>query len=69
MIKGILLTLLVTAVMLFVAVLAMSFKVLFVKGGKFPNIHIGGNKEMKKRGITCVTSQDREARKNINNNI
>ncbi len=46
----------------FVAFL-MSIKILFKKNGKFPNIHIGGNKEMVKRGITCATSQDREARK------
>ena len=31
--------------------------------GKFPNTHVSGNKEMWKRGIGCVQSQDREARK------
>ena len=31
--------------------------------GKFPNTHVSGNKEMRKRGIGCVQSQDREARK------
>ena len=31
--------------------------------GKFPNMHVSGNKEMQKRGIGCVQSQDREARK------
>ena len=31
--------------------------------GKFPNMHVSGNKEMQKRGIRCVQSQDREARK------
>ncbi|MBQ2857381.1 MAG: hypothetical protein IJE78_09735 [Bacteroidaceae bacterium] len=31
--------------------------------GKFPNMHVSGNKEMRKRGIGCVQSQDREARK------
>ena len=30
---------------------------------KFPNTHVSGNKEMRKRGIGCVQSQDREARK------
>ena len=28
---------------------------------RFPNIHIGGNKAMRQRGISCATSQDREA--------
>ena len=31
--------------------------------GRFPNMHVSGNKEMQKRGIGCVQSQDREARK------
>ena len=31
--------------------------------GRFPNTHVSGNKEMRKRGIGCVQSQDREARK------
>ena len=31
--------------------------------GRFPNLHVSGNKEMRKRGIGCVQSQDREARK------
>lgn len=36
---------------------------LFVKGGKFPNGHVSGNKAMRDRGIGCVQSQDREAQK------
>jgi hypothetical protein len=31
--------------------------------GHFPSMHVSGNKEMRKRGIGCVQSQDREARK------
>ena len=31
--------------------------------GKFPSLHVSANKEMRKRGIGCVQSQDREARK------
>lgn len=31
--------------------------------GKFPNLHVSGNKAMRQRGIGCVQSQDREARK------
>ena len=63
MAQSILLTLAVTIVVLLIAVLTMAFRPLFVKGGRFPNIHIGGSKEMKRRGITCATSQDREAQK------
>jgi hypothetical protein len=45
---------------LLIAILAMAFRPLFLKK-RFPNIHIGGNKALKDRGITCATSQDREA--------
>jgi hypothetical protein len=31
--------------------------------GKFPSLHVSANKEMRKRGIGCVQSQDRKARK------
>ena len=61
MLKTTLLTLGVSLVILLVGVLAMAFRPLFIKGGRFPNIHIGGNKALKERGISCATSQDREA--------
>lgn len=60
MLKTTLLTLGVSLVILLIAVMAMAFRPLFLKK-KFPNIHIGGNKALKERGITCATSQDREA--------
>jgi hypothetical protein len=55
--------LILSVVLMAVVAFLMSIKILFKKNGKFPNTHIGGNKEMAKRGITCATSQDREARK------
>ncbi len=30
--------------------------------GKFPNMHVSGNKAMQRRGIYCVQAQDHEAR-------
>jgi len=39
----------------------LGIRVFFTKEGKFPNTHIGGNPEMRKRGIGCNNSQDREA--------
>jgi hypothetical protein len=54
--------LLSVALMAIVAVL-MSVTILLRKKGQFPNLHIGANKEMAKRGISCATSQDRMARK------
>ena len=55
--------------MLTLPIIAISFALLAItiiikKNGKFPNIHIGGNKHMRKRGIKCAQSQDRDARRN-----
>lgn len=41
-------------ILLLIAILLMGVRVLFVKGGKFPNSHIDGNPELQKRGITCA---------------
>ncbi|MGQ1947051.1 hypothetical protein ACT3CD_08145 [Geofilum sp. OHC36d9] len=47
--------------MMGVVAFLMSFNVIFRKK-RFPNSHIGASREMAKRGISCATSQDREAR-------
>ena len=60
MLKTTLLTLGVSLIILLIAILGMAFRPLFLKK-RFPNIHIGGNKALKDRGITCATSQDRYA--------
>ena len=51
-------TLLVSLVLVFIVVLLLGIRVFFTKSGKFPNTHIGGNKAMRERGITCAKSQD-----------
>ncbi|MBE6288637.1 MAG: hypothetical protein E7100_00120 [Bacteroidaceae bacterium] len=56
-------TLLITLAVVGVCVLLLGIKIFFTKAGKFPHFHISGNKEMMKRGIDCVESQDRNARK------
>lgn len=58
MLKVVLLTLLIVAI----SVALLGVKVFFFKNGRFPHYHISGNKEMYKRGITCVESQDKAAR-------
>jgi len=58
---------LVAIVLLLMGILLLGMRIFFVKGGRFPNIHIGSSKAMKSRGIGCATSQDRESRK-INKN-
>ena len=46
-----------------ICIALLSIKIILEKNGKFPNIHVGGNKEMQKRGIGCVQSQDKAAQK------
>ena len=61
----------ISAVLLFVGVLLLGIRIFFVKGGEFPNIHIGGNQALKSKAVHCATTQDREAQKKVkplNNN-
>lgn len=51
-------TILLTMAIVALAFILLGIKVIFVKGGKFPNTHIGANKKMKKRGISCALSTD-----------
>lgn len=55
-------TFIVSAILLLTGILLMGMKIFFTKKGSFPNIHIGGNTSLKNKGITCATTQDREAR-------
>jgi hypothetical protein len=46
-----------------IAVLLLGIKIIVLKDGKFPNGHVSGNKALRDKGISCVQSQDKEARK------
>ena len=59
MIKVLLLTTLIVAI----CMMLMAVTILIKKNGRFPNTHVGGNKEMRKRGIKCVEAQDKDARR------
>ena len=54
---------LIPVIIVFVAVFLLGFKVFLSKEGKFPNIHIGGSKALKDRGVDCATTQDADAQK------
>lgn len=43
--------------------LLLCVKLLLQKNGRFPNTHVGGSAAMRKRGVTCVQSMDRNERK------
>lgn len=50
--------LLAIVVMAFVMV-GLAVQILFKKGGKFPNTHIGSNKYLKEKGIACAQTEDK----------
>lgn len=56
--------LIITAVLVGLAVFGLMIQILFSKERKFPNMHIGGNKNMLKNGITCAQSWDKIEQRN-----
>lgn len=46
------------------SLVGLGIGMLLKKGGKFPETHIGKNKNMKDRGVTCANTTDRNERKN-----
>lgn len=55
---------LIVIVLLAIALAGLAITILVKKGGKFPEIHIGRNKAMKKLGIHCANTTDRLEREN-----
>lgn len=51
-----------SSLILALCVFFMCVQIIFKKHGRFPKTHVSSSKEMRKRGITCVQSQDRMAR-------
>jgi hypothetical protein len=52
--------LILLAIILMAFVVAgLAIKILLKKDGKFPNTHIGGNKHMKERGVSCAQTYDK----------
>lgn len=56
-------TLLFTLLIIAISIVLLAITIIIKKNGRFPNIHVGGNKNMRKRGIKCAQSQDKDARK------
>jgi hypothetical protein len=54
----------ITALLVGIAFIGLGITILIKKNGKFPETHIGKNKEMKKRGIHCANTTDRLERQN-----
>ncbi len=54
-------TILISIAVLMIGILLMGIKTFFTKKGNFPSLHISDSQPMKDRGISCATSQDKEA--------
>ncbi len=52
-----LMVLLATLILVVIAVLLLGIRVFFVKGGKFPNTHVEGNKALHRKGIHCASDE------------
>ena len=55
-------TLTITVLIVAICLALLAIKIILKKNGRVPNTHVSGSKAMRKRGIGCVQSQDREAR-------
>ena len=56
-------TIILTFLVVFVAFILLSVRVLLKKNGHFSSEHISENKKMREKGIGCATSQDRQAQR------
>lgn len=54
----------IVSVLLGLAFFGLAIQIIFKKEHKFPNMHIGGNKNMLKNGITCAQSWDKMEQRN-----
>lgn len=62
-------TILFTLLIVAICIVLLGVKILFVKGGVFPNGHVSGNKKLRQNGVHCVQAQDREAQRKRNLSI
>ncbi len=56
---------LITIALVALVFAALGIRILIEKNGKFPHTHIGGNKEMIKRGIYCAQTWDKTEQKKV----
>ncbi len=56
----------VSIILVAVAVLLLSVKIIFQEKGEFPETHVGGNKAMQERNISCHTSQHNDTNNQLN---
>ncbi|HBL77259.1 MAG TPA: hypothetical protein DD458_18680 [Prolixibacteraceae bacterium] len=50
---------LLAIVLVTLALFGLAISILLKKGGQFPNTHIGGNKYLKQKGVSCAQTFDK----------
>ena len=50
-------TLIIAIILVGLSMLGLAITMVIKKGGKFPDTHVGHNKEMKKRGVSCAMNE------------
>lgn len=57
--------LILSSILLGIAFIGLTFRILFVKDGRFPETSIGKNREMQKLGITCAKHDEMNCHKGL----
>jgi hypothetical protein len=52
-----------------IAILGLAIRILLLKGGRFPNTHVSGNKFLKRNGIFCAQTQDKLAQREVQKEV
>jgi hypothetical protein len=60
--------LIISIILLGIAFLGLAFRIIFVRGGRFPQTSVGKNKQMRELGITCVKHDELRCHKNLGGN-
>ncbi|GET30887.1 hypothetical protein [Prolixibacter sp. SD074] len=56
---GLIKVILLAIALVSLAIFGLAIQIVLKKNGKFPDTHVGHNREMKKRGIVCAQTFDR----------
>lgn len=58
-------TFLYCVIIIAICIVLLSVRILLLKNGRFVKTHVSSSKAMRERGIGCVQSQDRAARRKV----
>lgn len=67
--KGFGILMVITLVIVGLSLLLLGVQTFFSRKRKFPDMHVGGNKALAKKGIYCVQTQDALARRDATSKV